>query len=96
MSIVSGGVVSAPGYTPIVITKVTPNSYTNGGSAGFQAATPVASPTAATTTISTNLYGDKIGVSGHDVFSHTTNKFNPNVKIVVNKKTSKPLSPKAV
>jgi len=95
VSIVSGGVVSAPGYTPIVITKVTPNSYTNGGSTGFQTATPVATP-AATTTISTNLNGDKIGVSGHDVFSHNTNKFNPNVKIVVNKKTSKPLSPKAV
>jgi hypothetical protein len=36
VSIVTGGVVSAPGYTPIVIHKVTSNSYTNGASASFQ------------------------------------------------------------
>ena len=96
VSIVSGGVVSAPGYTPIVITKVTPASYTNGGSTGFQTTTPVATPTTTTATLSTNLNGDKIGVSGHDVFSHNTNKFNPNVRIVVNKNNQKPISPKAV
>jgi len=94
VSIVSGGVVSAPGYTPIVITKVTPQSYSNGGATGFNTATPVATPTAPSAA-ATAMSNNKIGSAGHDVFSHNTSKFNPNVRIIVNKKTSKPINPKA-
>jgi hypothetical protein len=86
VSIVSGGVVSAPGYTPIVITKVTPASYTGGASAGIiqttTTGTVIANPQ-----ISTSLSGDKVGVAGNDIITHSTTSFNPNVKIVINKKS---------
>jgi hypothetical protein len=90
VSIVSGGVVSAPGYTPIVITKITPYSYTNGGTTSFNTATPVATPTAPSAA-ATAMSNNKIGAAGHDVFTHNTSKFNPNVRIIMNKKTSKPI-----
>jgi hypothetical protein len=73
---------------------VTPASYSNGATTSFNTATPVTNPGAtSTTSTSTSLSGDKIGASGHDIFSHNTSKFNPNVKIVVNKSTGKPVKP---
>ena len=41
-SIVTGGVVSAPGYSPIVIYRVNSNSYTNGATSSFQGTTSAA------------------------------------------------------
>jgi len=86
---VSGGVVSAPGYQPIVITQVTASSYSNGASSGFTSASTTSSTSVNTQqTINTNLNGDKIGIAGNDIITHRTTTFNPNVKIVINKKSS--------
>lgn len=85
----SGGVVSAPGYQPIVITQVTASSYSNGASSGFTSASTTSSTSVNTQqTINTNLNGDKIGIAGNDIITHRTTTFNPNVKIVINKKSS--------
>jgi len=40
------------------------------------------------------LSGDKFGSSGHDIITHTSNNFNPNVRIVVDKKIPKMVLPK--
>ena len=80
--------VSAPGYTPIVIHKVTASSYTNGATS-FQSATAASTTTSATTqqqqVVSTNLNGDKVGKASNDIYTHSSSTFNPNVKIVIGK-----------
>jgi hypothetical protein len=44
--------------------------------------------------IDTNLSGDKVGSAGNSIITHSTTKFNPNVNIVINKKsTPKPVKP---
>jgi hypothetical protein len=85
VSIVTGGVVSAPGYTPIVITKVTASSYSNGAASGFNSfvAAPVAPTVVASQQVDSNLGG--YGASQIGIVSSGASKFNPTVKIVMNK-----------
>jgi hypothetical protein len=82
VSIVTGGVVSAPGYTPIVITKVTASSYSNGAATGFNSF--VAAPVAQIVVASQPSLGG-YGASQIGIVSSGATKFNPTVKIVMNK-----------
>jgi len=70
-----------------VITKVTASSYSNGASTGFTTTTTTSNVNTQQA-VNTNLNGDKIGIAGNDIITHRTTTFNPNVKIVINKKSS--------
>jgi len=95
VSIVSGGTVSAPGYSPIIITRTVTN---DAAMAAAAAATATASATAqtnaaystttsgGTSTGTTYVSTDRDGGASYDVI--TTNggsNFAPNVQVVVKK-----------
>ena len=94
---------AAPGYTPVVITKVTPSASNGGSNGSFDSAGSSLGGSASGAQGSSSLNaqqsaqylsGDKVGVAGHNIVTHSTKNFNPNVNVVMNKKSSqKPLVP---
>jgi len=97
VSIVSGGTVTAPGYTPIIITKTVTNDATMAAAAAAQATQATAVQTNAaysTTTVTTGststgtyVSTDKDGADQYDVVTVGGTKFAPDVQVVVNKQS---------
>jgi len=95
VSIVSGGTVTAPGYTPIVITRTVTNDPVMAAAAAAAAtqqtavqtnaayATVASGTTASTAYVST----DKDGSAGYDVVNVSGTKFAPDVQVIVNKQS---------
>jgi hypothetical protein len=90
VSIVSGGTVTAPGYTPIIITKTVNNDPTMAAAAAAQATQATAAQTNAaysttttttggTTSTGTYVSTDKDGSDQYDVVTVDGTKFAPNV-----------------
>jgi hypothetical protein len=99
VSIVSGGTVTAPGYTPIVITKTVTNDPDMAAAAAAQAtqatadqtnaaySTTTTTTTGGSTSTGTYVSTDKDGADQYDVVTVGGTKFAPNVKVVVNKQS---------
>ena len=94
VSIVSGGTVTAPGYTPIVITKTVTNDPTMAAAAAAAttastaAQTNAAYSTASTTSGSTStvyVSTDRAGTNSYGVVTTGGGKFAPNVQVIINK-----------
>jgi len=90
VSIVSGGTVTAPGYTPIIITKTVTNDPALAAAAAAQATQATAAQTNAaysttttttggTTSTGTYVSTDKDGADQYDVVTVGNTKFAPNV-----------------
>jgi len=94
VSLVSGGTVTAPGYSPIVITKTVTNDPTMAAAAAAATTAAAAVQTTAaysTSSTSTGAYvsTDRAGTNSYGVV--TTNggsNFAPNVQVVMNKNSN--------
>lgn len=82
-SIVSGGTVSAPGYSPIVITRTVTNDPTLAANAAAGGTTTSGTTTTSTSTTSggtTNYVStDRVGSSAYGVIQSGGTNFAPNV-----------------
>jgi hypothetical protein len=93
VSIVSGGTVTAPGYTPIIITKTVANDPVMAAAAAAAATQQTAVQTnsaySTVTTAGSTAYvsTDKDGSAGYDVVTISGTKFAPDVQVVVNKQS---------
>ena len=87
VSIVTGGTVSAPGYTPIIISKTITNDLTMAGAAAAVATIQINadySTAANSSTASTGAYvsRDRAGTDSYDAVTTGGGKFDPNVDII--------------
>ena len=93
----TGGTVTAPGYTPIIISKTITNDLTMAGAAAAVATIQINADysTAATSnTASTGTYvsRDRAGTNSYDAVTTGGGKFDPNVEVIMKKQSGGPPS----
>jgi len=76
--VVTAGTVSAPGYSPIVITKTISNDATLAAQA-----TTTATTTSSTTSTSASASTDRVGSAAYGIVEAGSTVFQPNVSVVV-------------